>query len=32
VIWLFEKAGAASEVKWPRPERIAAKMVKAASS
>ena len=32
VIWLFEKIGAASDVKWPRPERLAAKMVNAASS
>jgi stearoyl-CoA desaturase (delta-9 desaturase) len=32
VIWVFEKIGAASDVKWPRPERIAAKMAKAASS
>ncbi|RIV39388.1 acyl-CoA desaturase [Micromonospora radicis] len=28
VIWLFEKFGAASDVRWPRPERIAAKLVK----
>jgi stearoyl-CoA desaturase (delta-9 desaturase) len=27
VIWLFEKAGAAYEVKWPKPERLAAKRV-----
>ena len=32
VIWFFEKIGAASDVKWPRPERIAAKLVKASSS
>jgi stearoyl-CoA desaturase (delta-9 desaturase) len=32
VIWIFEKTGAAFDVKWPRPERLAAKMVKAASS
>jgi len=28
-IWLFEKAGAAYDVRWPRPERLAAKMAKA---
>jgi stearoyl-CoA desaturase (delta-9 desaturase) len=28
-IWLLEKAGAAYDVKWPRPERLAAKMAKA---
>ena len=28
VIWFFEKIGAAYEVKWPRPERIAAKLAK----
>ncbi len=28
-IWLFEKFGWAYDVRWPRPERIAAKMVKA---
>jgi stearoyl-CoA desaturase (delta-9 desaturase) len=27
-IWFFEKIGAAYEVKWPRPERIAAKLAK----
>lgn len=27
VIWLFEKAGAARDVRWPKPERIAAKLV-----
>ncbi|MFD0820854.1 acyl-CoA desaturase [Micromonospora zhanjiangensis] len=27
VIWLLEKAGAASNVRWPKPERIAAKLV-----
>ena len=27
-IWLFEKAGAAYDVRWPKPERIAAKLVK----
>ncbi len=29
-IWLFEKFGWAWNVKWPKPERIAAKMVKSA--
>jgi stearoyl-CoA desaturase (delta-9 desaturase) len=29
VIWLFEKAGAAWDVRWPKPERLAAKMVRA---
>jgi stearoyl-CoA desaturase (delta-9 desaturase) len=28
IIWLFEKIGAAYDVRWPKPERIAAKMVK----
>ncbi|MFY1619242.1 acyl-CoA desaturase [Micromonospora sp. WMMD736] len=28
VIWFFEKVGAASHVRWPKPERIAAKLVK----
>jgi stearoyl-CoA desaturase (Delta-9 desaturase) len=28
VIWLFEKVGAAYDVRWPKPERIAAKMLK----
>ena len=28
-IWLLEKAGAAYDVRWPRPERLAAKMAKA---
>ncbi|MFB6396343.1 acyl-CoA desaturase [Polymorphospora lycopeni] len=28
VIWLFEKLGAASDVRWPKQERIAAKLVK----
>ncbi|MFC8615315.1 acyl-CoA desaturase [Micromonospora purpureochromogenes] len=28
VIWLLEKAGAARDVRWPKPERIAAKLVK----
>ncbi|MEV4537423.1 acyl-CoA desaturase [Asanoa sp. NPDC049518] len=27
-IWLFEKVGAAYDVRWPKPERIAAKLVK----
>jgi stearoyl-CoA desaturase (Delta-9 desaturase) len=29
-IWLFEKMGAAYSVRWPKPERLAAKMVKPA--
>lgn len=29
-IWLFEKTGAAWDVRWPKPERIAAKLVKRA--
>jgi stearoyl-CoA desaturase (Delta-9 desaturase) len=28
VIWLFEKIGAAYDVRWPKPERIAAKLIK----
>ena len=32
VIWLLEKFGMASDVHWPKPERIAAKMVKSAAS
>ncbi|MFY1696032.1 MULTISPECIES: acyl-CoA desaturase [unclassified Solwaraspora] len=28
VIWLLEKSGAASNVRWPKPERIAAKRIK----
>ncbi|KXK59132.1 stearoyl-CoA 9-desaturase [Micromonospora rosaria] len=28
VIWLFEKTGAAWDVRWPKPERIAAKLAK----
>ncbi|MEV7227843.1 acyl-CoA desaturase [Polymorphospora sp. NPDC051019] len=28
VIWLFEKLGAASDVRWPKQERIAAKLIK----
>ncbi|SCF43934.1 stearoyl-CoA desaturase (delta-9 desaturase) [Micromonospora purpureochromogenes] len=31
VIWLLEKAGAARDVRWPKPERIAAKLVKPAA-
>ncbi len=31
-IWLFEKIGAAWDVKWPKPERVAAKLVKAEPS
>jgi stearoyl-CoA desaturase (delta-9 desaturase) len=30
-IWLFEKFGAASDARWPKPERIASKLVKAAA-
>ncbi|MFC0528175.1 acyl-CoA desaturase [Phytohabitans kaempferiae] len=30
-IWIFEKVGAASNVRWPKPERIAAKLVKPTS-
>jgi stearoyl-CoA desaturase (delta-9 desaturase) len=30
-IWLLEKIGAAYQVRWPRPERIAAKRVKPAA-
>ncbi|WFE21940.1 acyl-CoA desaturase [Solwaraspora sp. WMMD937] len=30
VIWLLEKSGAASNVRWPKPDRIAAKLVKPA--
>ena len=30
VIWLLEKTGAAWDVRWPKPERIAAKLVKPA--
>jgi stearoyl-CoA desaturase (delta-9 desaturase) len=30
VIWLFEKAGAAWDVRWPKPERLASKLVKPA--
>ena len=29
LIWLFEKAGWASAVKWPNRERLATKMIKA---
>ncbi|MEV5690804.1 acyl-CoA desaturase [Micromonospora globbae] len=31
VIWFFEKLGAAYDVRWPKPERIAAKMVSPAA-
>jgi stearoyl-CoA desaturase (delta-9 desaturase) len=31
VIWLFEKLGAAYDVRWPKPDRIAAKLVKSAT-
>jgi stearoyl-CoA desaturase (delta-9 desaturase) len=27
LIWLFEKSGAAWDVKWPKPERIASKLI-----
>jgi stearoyl-CoA desaturase (delta-9 desaturase) len=27
VIWIFEKLGWVSNVKWPRPERLEAKLV-----
>jgi stearoyl-CoA desaturase (delta-9 desaturase) len=30
VIWLFEKLGWAYDVRWPKPERIAAKLAAAA--
>ncbi|MEV6912452.1 acyl-CoA desaturase [Amycolatopsis sp. NPDC051071] len=30
VIWLFEKFGWARDVRWPKPERLAAKLVKPA--
>ncbi|GIJ77266.1 stearoyl-CoA desaturase (delta-9 desaturase) [Micromonospora phaseoli] len=30
VIWLFEKVGAAWDVRWPKPERITAKLAKPA--
>ena len=30
VIWLFEKLGWARDVRWPKPERLAAKLVKPA--
>ncbi|HEX5598674.1 MAG TPA: acyl-CoA desaturase [Micromonosporaceae bacterium] len=32
VIWLLEKVGAASNVRWPKPERVAAKLAKPAQS
>jgi stearoyl-CoA desaturase (Delta-9 desaturase) len=28
-IWLFEKIGAAYDVRWPKPERLQAKLIKA---
>ncbi|MDG4768062.1 acyl-CoA desaturase [Solwaraspora sp. WMMD406] len=31
VIWLLEKSGAASNVRWPKPERIAAKRINPAT-
>ncbi|MGW0431543.1 acyl-CoA desaturase [Micromonospora sp. NPDC003197] len=31
VIWFFEKLGLATDVRWPKPERIAAKLVKPAT-
>lgn len=31
VIWLFEKTGAAHSVRWPKPERIAAKLISPAA-
>ncbi|MFY1675088.1 acyl-CoA desaturase [Plantactinospora sp. WMMB334] len=31
-IWLFEKVGAAYDVRWPKPERVAAKLLKSAPS
>ncbi|MDG4791822.1 acyl-CoA desaturase [Micromonospora sp. WMMD1102] len=31
-IWLFEKVGAAYDVRWPKPDRIAAKLLKSAPS
>lgn len=32
VIWLLEKAGAVWAVRWPKPERLAAKLAKAADA
>ena len=32
LIWIFEKIGAATDVRWPRADRLAAKMAKAATS
>ncbi|UJW29032.1 acyl-CoA desaturase [Saccharothrix sp. AJ9571] len=32
VIWVFEKLGWARDVRWPKPERLAAKLVKPAES
>jgi stearoyl-CoA desaturase (delta-9 desaturase) len=29
LIWFFERIGAASQVKWPNKERLAAKMSRA---
>ncbi|MFI6264578.1 acyl-CoA desaturase [Micromonospora sp. NPDC051006] len=31
VIWFFEKIGSAYDVRWPKPERVAAKMVEPAA-
>ncbi|MGX7669793.1 acyl-CoA desaturase [Plantactinospora sp. DSM 117369] len=31
-IWLFEKVGAAYDVRWPKPERVAAKLLKSTPS
>ncbi|MGI5214341.1 acyl-CoA desaturase [Plantactinospora sp. CA-290183] len=31
-IWVFEKVGAAYDVRWPKPDRIAAKLVKSTAS
>ncbi|WBB56408.1 acyl-CoA desaturase [Verrucosispora sp. WMMD573] len=31
IIWLFERVGAAWDVRWPKPERIAAKLVQPAA-
>jgi len=32
VIWMFEKLGAAYDVRWPKPDRIAAKLTKASAA
>ncbi|HEX7745653.1 MAG TPA: acyl-CoA desaturase [Micromonosporaceae bacterium] len=32
VIWLFEKLGAAYDVRWPKPDRIAAKLAKSGAA